>query len=109
MRLRHLIKRKNKHIRKAFVLKNTWIENKNRKRLTQVFPFLRPLRAWQRKMLFYLKMLFDFLDIKICNKPIKVASFLESDTILFGSVTDAYNPFKKIRNLKKTFGADDRV
>lgn len=37
----------------------------------------------------------DFLDVKICNKPINGASFLESDTILFGSVTDAYNPFEK--------------
>lgn len=37
----------------------------------------------------------DFLDVKICNKPINGASFLESDTILFGSVTDAYNPLEK--------------
>lgn len=31
----------------------------SRKRLTQVFPFLLPLRKWQRKNLFYLKMRFD--------------------------------------------------
>ena len=30
-----------------------------RKRLTQVFPFLLPLRRWQRKQLFYLKMALD--------------------------------------------------
>lgn len=30
-----------------------------RKRLTQMFPFLLPLRKWQRKKLFYLKMRFD--------------------------------------------------
>lgn len=37
----------------------------------------------------------DFLDVKICDKPLKKDSFLETDTILFGSVTDAYNPFEK--------------
>ena len=31
----------------------------SRKRLTQVFPFLLPLRKWQRKKLFYLKMQLD--------------------------------------------------
>ena len=30
-----------------------------RKRVTQIFPFLLPLRKWQRKKLFYLKMRFD--------------------------------------------------
>lgn len=30
-----------------------------RKRLTQMFPFLLPLRKWQRKKLFYLKMQYD--------------------------------------------------
>ena len=30
-----------------------------RKRLTQVFPFLLPIRKWQRKRLFYLEMLID--------------------------------------------------
>lgn len=30
-----------------------------RKRLTQLFPFLLPLRKWQRKKFFYLKMKFD--------------------------------------------------
>lgn len=31
----------------------------SRRRLTQVFPFLLPLRKWQRKKFFYLKMRFD--------------------------------------------------
>lgn len=31
----------------------------SRKRVTQVFPFLLPIRKWQRKKLFYLKMYFD--------------------------------------------------
>lgn len=31
----------------------------SRKRLTQIFPFLLPLRRWQRKKLFYIKMRFD--------------------------------------------------
>lgn len=30
-----------------------------RKRITEVFPFLLPLRKWQRKKLFYLKMQMD--------------------------------------------------
>lgn len=30
-----------------------------RKRLTQVFPYLLPIRKWQRKKLFYLEMLID--------------------------------------------------
>lgn len=30
-----------------------------RKRLTQVFPFLLPIRKWQRKKLFYLEMMID--------------------------------------------------
>ena len=30
-----------------------------RKRLTERFPFLLPLRRWQRKRCFYLKMYFD--------------------------------------------------
>lgn len=31
----------------------------SRKRLTQIFPFLLPLRRWQRKKLFYIRMRFD--------------------------------------------------
>ncbi len=37
----------------------------------------------------------DFLDVKKCGKAIDGASFCETDTLLFGSVTDAYNPFEK--------------
>lgn len=103
MRLRHLIKRKNKHIRKAFVLKNTWIENKNRKRLTQVFPFLRPLRTWQRKRLFYLKMLFDGnryatekSQIRLPNKVFEASSFMLSENSGF----DIKYQINKIHNLK---------
>ena len=36
----------------------------------------------------------DFLDVKICNESIKTSQF-ENSLILFGSVTDAYNPFEK--------------
>ncbi len=50
----------------------------SRKRLTQVFPFLLPIRKWQRKTFFYLKMRFDrnkyaremskkFLPYKVCD------------------------------------------
>lgn len=31
----------------------------SRKRLTQIFPFLLPLRKWQRKKFFYFKMWLD--------------------------------------------------
>lgn len=37
----------------------------------------------------------NFLDVKRCSKPIDLSMFRETDTILFGSVTDAYNPFEK--------------
>lgn len=37
----------------------------------------------------------DFLDVKRCGKAINGTSFCETDTLLFGSVTDAYNPFEK--------------
>ena len=36
----------------------------------------------------------DFLDIKLCETPIKLDK-LTGCSILFGSVTDAYNPFEK--------------
>lgn len=37
----------------------------------------------------------DFLDVKRCSKLIDADSFCETDTILFGSVTDAYNSCEK--------------
>jgi DNA repair photolyase len=36
----------------------------------------------------------DFLDVKRCAKPVSAAR-LEGKTVLFSSVTDAYNPFEK--------------
>ena len=36
----------------------------------------------------------DFLDVKICDESIKTSQY-ENASILFGSVTDAYNPFEK--------------
>jgi DNA repair photolyase len=36
----------------------------------------------------------DFLDVKLTNKPIRVDKIGQS-SVLFGSVTDAYNPFEK--------------
>lgn len=43
----------------------------------------------------------EFLDIKRCNKSIDTTMFCENDTILFGSVTDAYNPFEKKYQITK--------
>ena len=33
----------------------------------------------------------DFVDVKICDKPINLASIPSTSTVLIGSVTDAYN------------------
>ena len=37
----------------------------------------------------------DFVDVKICDKDVNASLYSENETILFGSVTDAYNPFEK--------------
>lgn len=37
----------------------------------------------------------EFLDVKICDKPLNFSRISASETILIGSVTDAYNPFEK--------------
>lgn len=42
-----------------------------RKRLAQVFPFLLPIRKWQRKKLFYLEMLIDGVRARR-NRPLRV-------------------------------------
>jgi len=36
----------------------------------------------------------DFLDVKVCDKPINFSKFKETDSILIGSVTDAYNAYE---------------
>lgn len=48
-----------RYTKEEFALKNIWKKSNDRKRLTQIFPFLLPLRKWQRKKLFYLEMLLD--------------------------------------------------
>ena len=42
------------------------------KRLTQIFPFLLPLRRWQRRLFFYTKMRFDRnkYSKRILEKPL---------------------------------------
>jgi len=37
----------------------------------------------------------EFIDIKICKKPMNFSRISPNETILIGSVTDAYNPFEK--------------
>lgn len=42
----------------------------------------------------------DFIDIKYCDKPVSIQAYNDS-SILFGSVTDAYNPFEKKYEITK--------
>lgn len=84
-------------------MKNIQTNNKNRKRLTQVFPFLRPLRTWQRKRLFYLKMLFDGnryatekSQTRLPNKVFEASSFMLNEN----SGIDMEYQINKIHNLK---------
>jgi len=44
----------------------------------------------------------DFLDVKKSDKKIDLASLSEDITVLFGSVTDAYNPYEKKYELTRT-------
>lgn len=37
----------------------------------------------------------NFVDVKKCGQKIDISNFQATDTILLGSVTDAYNPFEK--------------
>jgi DNA repair photolyase len=37
----------------------------------------------------------DFLDVKVCKKPINLNKIKNSDTVLIGSVTDPYNPYER--------------
>ena len=37
----------------------------------------------------------DFVDVKLCDKPINLSRIPSGSTILIGSVTDAYNPLEK--------------
>ena len=75
----------------------------SRKRVTQIFPFLIPLRKWQRKRLFYLKMSFDKNRYakKISGELLPDTVFETSSLMLNeNSGYDMKYQFNKVHNLK---------
>ncbi|MBD5471284.1 MAG: glycopeptide resistance accessory protein VanW [Lachnospiraceae bacterium] len=75
----------------------------SRKRLTQVFPFLLPLRKWQRKKLFYLEMLLDGnrytkkkSETLLPNTVFKTSSLMLNENSGF----DMQYQINKVHNLK---------
>lgn len=75
----------------------------SRKRLTQVFPFLLPLRKWQRKKLFYLEMLLDGnryakkkSEIILPNTVFETSSLMLNENSGF----DMQYQINKVHNLK---------
>ena len=74
-----------------------------RKRLTQIFPFLLPLRKWQRKKLFYMKMNLDgnrYAHSR-SDELLPVRAF-EASSLLINqnSGFDIKYQFNKVHNLK---------
>lgn len=74
-----------------------------RKRLTQIFPFLLPLRKWQRKKLFYMKMNLDgnHYARSRADEPLPVKVF-EASSLLINqnSGFDIKYQYNKVHNLK---------
>ncbi len=75
----------------------------SRRGITQIFPFLLPLRKWQRKKLFYLKMRFDgnsyareTSDISLPNTVYETASLMLNENSGF----DIKYQLNKAHNLK---------
>lgn len=83
-----------------------------RKRLTQVFPFLFPLRKWQRKKIFYLKMHMDG-----CRYAKKSSENLLPNLVFETSIPmlnensgfDMKYQFNKIHNLKLAAKTIDKI
>lgn len=74
-----------------------------RKRFTQIFPFLLPLRKWQRKKLFYLKMRLDrnryakeTSDERLTNTVFETSSLMLNENSGF----DMKYQINKVHNLK---------
>ena len=83
-----------------------------RKRLTQIFPFLLPLRQWQRKYLFYLKMRFDNNTYakKIAEGLLPHMVFQASSRMLNEkSGFDMKYQYNKVHNLKLAAKTINRV
>ena len=74
-----------------------------RKRLTQIFPFLIPLRVWQRKLFFYLKMKLDKNKYSNCKNEDNLPYLVyKNDSILINhnSGYDVVYQYNKAHNLK---------
>lgn len=83
-----------------------------RKRVTQVFPFLLPLRKWQRKKFFYLKMKFDEnsyaekkAETMLSHKVFETSSLMVNESSGF----DRKYQVNKIHNLKLAAGTMNRL
>lgn len=81
-----------------------------RKRITEVFPFLLPLRKWQRKKLFYLKMQMDgsrYAKALGCSGFARVDMFLTpSGEIVFNEVNTipGFTSHSRYPNMMKGIG-----
>lgn len=75
----------------------------SRKRLTQIFPWLLPLRRWQRKKLFYIKMKFDKNRYakEILNSVLPYETFMTPSLMINRkSGFDIKYQMNKVHNLK---------
>lgn len=84
----------------------------SRKRLTQIFPFLLPLRKWQRKKFFYFKMRLDGYRYaqKKSEKTLPNLVFETSIPMLNGnSGFDMKYQFNKVYNLKLAAKTIDKI
>lgn len=84
----------------------------SRKRLTQVFPFLLPLRRWQRKKFFYYKMKRDGCQYakRIADRPLPCMVFETSVPMLNeNSGFDMQYQINKVHNLKLAARTMNRV
>lgn len=83
-----------------------------RKRITQRFPFLIPLRKWQRKKLFYLKMRFDGNKYsKHVSEELLPNTVYETESLMLNenSGFDMKYQFNKVHNLKLAANAINRI
>ena len=83
-----------------------------RKRITQIFPWLIPLRTWQRKFFFYLGMKLDRNRYTSCvQENLLPAEVFSSRCPLYNKETgfDMVYQENKVHNLKLAAAAIDRM
>lgn len=83
-----------------------------RKRLTQIFPFLLPIRKWQRKKLFYLKMKLDKNKYaKIKSEALLPNTVFETSSLMLNenSGFDMKYQINKVHNLKVAAKTIDKL